>query len=184
MNKIVYIYGLREVGLQEYRYAGKTDSPKSRFKGHCNNTFSGLKKCEWIKSVISRSAKLEMVIFEECDQANVKEREQYWIKRGLMLNHRLTNRIYNYSTLSQLEEHSIYGPLYPLTEIPPERILQAWVQGWDKLRESDTRFNMDGLLWIAREQNMIATLDNMLMQISNNYPRFNREGMKFTAEIF
>lgn len=60
MNKTVFIYALREVGTDEYRYVGKSNKPKKRLYHHIRNSVK-LKtyKHKWIQSVLKKGSNIE-----------------------------------------------------------------------------------------------------------------------------
>ena len=74
-----FIYGLREPDTGLIRYIGKTTNPHRRWlnhlceKSHCHRTY-------WIRSMLRRGLKPEMVIIETVDGAwPWQESERHWI---------------------------------------------------------------------------------------------------------
>lgn len=92
MNKTTFIYALKEIGADEYRYVGKSNKPKKRLYHHIRNS-KKLKtyKQKWIQSVLKRSSNIEFVILEEVDVEKWGEREIYWIDRLKNEGYRLSN---------------------------------------------------------------------------------------------
>lgn len=75
----VYIYGLREPHTGLIRYIGKTTNPRRRWlnhlceKSHCRRTY-------WIRSLLRRKFRPELVIIEEIRGAwPWQESERFWI---------------------------------------------------------------------------------------------------------
>lgn len=92
MNKTVFIYALKEVGTNEYRYVGKSNKPKKRLYHHIRNSVK-LKtyKHKWIQSVLKRNSNIEFVILEEVGVDVWGEREIYWIDKLKKEGYRLSN---------------------------------------------------------------------------------------------
>jgi hypothetical protein len=80
--KIIYIYGLYEVGKEDkIRYVGKTNNPKTRIYTHLKRTNVNQEKVKWIQNVLNNGFEIKMNILEECTEHNWREREIYWISR-------------------------------------------------------------------------------------------------------
>lgn len=93
MCRIVYIYGLKNGGSDEYRYIGKTIRPKNRLKEHLNEKprkFS-YHKLNWITESINNGKDIEFEIIEEVSEDNWQEKEKYYIDYYKKLGHNLTN---------------------------------------------------------------------------------------------
>ena len=94
-TKIVYVYVLREDGLDEVRYIGLSQSPEKRIRAHfgeremTKNRESP--KTAWIKSVMDRNGKIVHEIIDECNSTVGREREQFWINHYKSIGHELTN---------------------------------------------------------------------------------------------
>jgi len=92
MNK-VYIYGLKNEGIDEYRYIGKTKRPKYRLAEHLHEKkreFSYY-KINWVKESIRHNKKIVLEIIEEVNDTTWEERERYYISYYRKQGHRLTN---------------------------------------------------------------------------------------------
>lgn len=82
----VYIYGLVDPFTKQVKYVGKTIvKPEKRRDQHVSDSIGKGKgrlnkvKCAWIKELVSKKSKPDVIILEEVTKANWKEREQYWI---------------------------------------------------------------------------------------------------------
>lgn len=76
MNKI-FIYALKEKD-GKIRYVGKSNDPKKRLSSHLRSKEKNY-KTNWIKHCKNNNIQIEMIILEECDYDNWKEREIFWI---------------------------------------------------------------------------------------------------------
>jgi len=73
-----YVYGLIDPISKELRYVGKTNNLKVRYRDHINKLYERNYKSNWIKSLISKNNKPEMVVLEthedesECFAAEIR----------------------------------------------------------------------------------------------------------------
>lgn len=93
-NKISFIYALVCPIIKEIRYIGKTDNLCSRYSYHLT---TGLKyypreyKYCWIKSLLNKGLKPDIIIIEGCDSSIWEDREKYWIEYFRGKGCKLTN---------------------------------------------------------------------------------------------
>lgn len=80
--KQTFIYGLKDPITQKIRYVGKTNFPEKRaYEHHQEKRLkTNTHKNNWIKNLIRKGLKAELIILESCDESNWSEREKYWIK--------------------------------------------------------------------------------------------------------
>ena len=79
--KKVYIYGLCSSNDEAIRYIGKCIDPKQRLKMHYSQRNSKKShKNTWIKKVIAEGYEIRMIILEEVNEENWKEKEKEYIK--------------------------------------------------------------------------------------------------------
>lgn len=75
-----YIYGLVEPGCGQIMYVGRTTDPVSRLCAHVSETirygFARSPKHLWIRELLARGAKPEMVILGECHKRNAVAEEK------------------------------------------------------------------------------------------------------------
>lgn len=93
MERMVYIYGLKNDGINEYRYIGKTIRPKYRLGEHLSEKsreFSVHKK-NWINKSLHQNKKIILEIIEEVNENNWQEKEKFYIAYYRNQGHRLTN---------------------------------------------------------------------------------------------
>lgn len=77
-----FIYGLRCPIEREILYVGKTKDLKNRLRQHLTGELARKsKKTSWIKSLLRKNLKPELIVLEKCSKENVDEREIYWISR-------------------------------------------------------------------------------------------------------
>lgn len=86
------IYGLREVGSNEYRYVGRTTNLKHRMSAHRAMSHNGRahvnpQLAAWIEGIGDR---LQVDVLEEPDTIG-RQTEQAWIERLEAQGHRLLN---------------------------------------------------------------------------------------------
>ena len=81
MDKMVYIYSLKDPRDYQIKYIGKTVDIDKRYKQHIENyTNQKSLKSSWVLSIL-RSGLLPIIeIVEICDESKWQEREQYWIR--------------------------------------------------------------------------------------------------------
>lgn len=80
MQTVIYIYGLVDPRDKRVRYIGKTNSLKRRLEQHVSNDdASNPRKQRWIAGLKEKGLRPEMIVVEECDNANWIEREKFWI---------------------------------------------------------------------------------------------------------
>ena len=95
MDRKIFIYGLKNLGSDEFRYIGKTCRPKNRLKEHLKekektHTYY---KFNWIRESKKLNNEIILEIIEECTIFNWEEREQFWIKYYKENGHKLTNTL-------------------------------------------------------------------------------------------
>jgi hypothetical protein len=90
MENITYIYGLKDPITNEIRYVGKADNPKKRYSEHLKDKTSNSHKSRWIEGLQKIGERPILVIIEEVNQNNWKEKEIEWISYGKR-NWKLTN---------------------------------------------------------------------------------------------
>ena len=75
----LYIYGLREPDTGLIRYIGKTNNPHRRWLNHLTEK-SHCKRTYWIRSLLRRGLRPEIVVIEEIHGAwPWQESERFWI---------------------------------------------------------------------------------------------------------
>lgn len=92
-QEYTFIYALKDPTTNEVRYIGKSDNPEARIYHHCA-TRIGSRKTKWIKSLIERGLRPELIILEECVRDSHRHAETAWIHFFLDLGCDLTNAIY------------------------------------------------------------------------------------------
>jgi hypothetical protein len=81
MNKVVYIYSLKDPRDYQIKYIGKTIDIERRRKEHNQiHRNKKSKKNSWIIHLIENGMQPIMEILEECEEPNWIEREMYWIQ--------------------------------------------------------------------------------------------------------
>lgn len=88
-----YIYGLCCPDSKQVYYIGKSIDPKDRYKSHfypCNLKYSTLKN-NWIKSLLKKGKKPELIIIKKCTNKNVDYYEIFYIKKYRKINPQLKN---------------------------------------------------------------------------------------------
>ena len=94
MNRLVYIYQLKNPITDNIRYVGKTvQSLDSRLKKHIEESNQGLKtyKCNWIRKLLKENIIPDIETIEITDENMWKEREKYWIANYKKRGYNLTN---------------------------------------------------------------------------------------------
>lgn len=92
INQPRYIYALQDPDTNEYRYVGKTHSPKIRMAGHYTETRHMDNPCgRWIAELRASGKRPEMVILGVTTKQNASAAELRWIEYGLDNGWRLTN---------------------------------------------------------------------------------------------
>lgn len=88
-----YIYGLKCPVDKQIRYIGKSDNPKNRYQTHMCLSPGDVNryKKHWIKKLISKNQKPELVILEKIEADSWEEAEVKWIKKGRQEGWKLTN---------------------------------------------------------------------------------------------
>ena len=79
-----YIYALIHPLTKEIKYIGKTDRPKIRLREHIKDSQQPGKKNKkeaWIKSLLNKELKPELVILEKVSQSEWKTKEREWIAK-------------------------------------------------------------------------------------------------------
>lgn len=83
MENKVYIYGLMCPQKNIIRYVGKSKKPERRYSEHLSH--SKAKRCDnihlyrWIAKLLRENLKPVLIVLDECDSQNWKEREKQWI---------------------------------------------------------------------------------------------------------
>ena len=133
----------------------------------------------YLTDVVSREAEIEMVVFDSCSKALADKREEFWIRRALHFNHRLTNRTHGNLILSLWgADHFLFGQFFPVQEVPVEKLLEFWIRSWDEYRATEKSTNAWGLEVLATEQGAIDQLNDMVRKLPGRYPLFNRREVK------
>lgn len=90
----ILIYGLVDPTSDELRYIGQTSRPTQRLGQHLRTARqrSNLHVAAWIRGLLDREARPEIVPIEKCDRADADDSEQFWIEYFRSLGCRLTNR--------------------------------------------------------------------------------------------
>ena len=93
MDRKIFIYGLKNLGSDEFRYIGKTCRPLNRLKEHLKEKIRlfSYHKLNWIRLSQEQNIEIVFEIIEECTIYNWEEREIYWINFYKENGHRLTN---------------------------------------------------------------------------------------------
>lgn len=91
-----YIYVLREIGDNEVRYVGQSQSPRHRFYSYANgsdieNLKDGNPRRAWLSKILTDGGGFEMEVIEECSLSVITRRETYWLAHYKALGHRVTN---------------------------------------------------------------------------------------------
>lgn len=96
MTRPTHIYALHDPTDRSARvYVGKTLDPKGRYYAHCSPSKSKAIRAEWIKSLLARGVKPEMVTLEVVSpDGDWQEAERFWIESlramgASMANHTL-----------------------------------------------------------------------------------------------
>jgi group I intron endonuclease len=81
MEKIIYIYTLKDPRDYQVKYIGKTIDVNRRLKEHTKpyNLKTNSLKNNWLKHIIGLGHYPIMEILEECNKLNWEEKERYWI---------------------------------------------------------------------------------------------------------
>jgi len=109
-----YIYALADPETKEIRYIGKSFRVKERLMNHLNDS-SKTHKTNWIKSILKKGLRPELVILEELsDSEDWQAREIFWIKTAKESGWRLVNSTDGGDGVLNLSGEG------------KERMLQAW----------------------------------------------------------
>lgn len=79
-----YIYALIHPQTKEIKYIGKSDIPKTRLRQHITDTRKPGRKNKreaWIKSLLNKELKPELIILEKVTKYEWREKEREWIAR-------------------------------------------------------------------------------------------------------
>ena len=81
MEKVIYIYSLKDPRDYQIKYIGKTIDVNRRLKEHTKpyNLKTNSLKNNWLKHIIGLGLYPIMEVLEKCDKSNWEERERYWI---------------------------------------------------------------------------------------------------------
>lgn len=78
--KEIFIYGLKDPLTNDIRYVGKTIGLNRRYNAHiANSKIRKVHSSLWIKSLMNKGVKPELVLIETVNEENWIEREKYWI---------------------------------------------------------------------------------------------------------
>jgi hypothetical protein len=93
LNRVVYIYGLRTINSDEYRYIGKTFRIDKRLNEHLKEKKrkKSYHKYNWINQCIENKIEILLDIIDITDEQNWENREIYYIKYYKEIGNRLTN---------------------------------------------------------------------------------------------
>ena len=81
MNKMVYIYSLKDPRDYQIKYIGKALDIDKRYKQHIKNyTNKKSLKSSWVLSLLQYGLQPILEIVEICNESKWQEREKYWIK--------------------------------------------------------------------------------------------------------
>lgn len=88
-----FIYALAEQ-TGEIRYVGKSDNPQKRYKRHLG-LFENkpTHKSRWIKSLLEKNEKPNLLILEEVDSSEWEIAEKKWISHFRSMGNKLTNTL-------------------------------------------------------------------------------------------
>jgi len=93
MRNTTFIYALCCPISGEIRYIGKSNNPQKRYSKHKSKTSkdNNKSKKEWFNNLISNGLSPKILILEEVDINNWKEKEKFYIKKYKELNYNLFN---------------------------------------------------------------------------------------------
>ena len=92
MEKVVYIYSLKDPRDYQIKYIGKTICIDRRRKEHNQiHRNKKSKKNSWIIHLIKNGMQPIMEVLEECKESDWVERERYWIRYYKELGFNLKN---------------------------------------------------------------------------------------------
>jgi len=95
VDRVTYIYGLRDPRNGEFRYIGKSIDPKIRSRQYCSPAECRHHKSHcssWCLALLAQGLRPVLVVLEVCPPGSPWWlREQYWIAEGRRLGWRLTN---------------------------------------------------------------------------------------------
>lgn len=92
MVRKIFIYGLKHLGSEEYRYIGRTFTPKKRLGEHLREkSLRNYYKRNWIEKSKKDGVIIILDIIEVVNEINWREREKFYIKFYKDRGHRLTN---------------------------------------------------------------------------------------------
>lgn len=93
MEKVIYIYSLKDPRDYQIKYIGKTIDVNRRLKEHTKpyNLKTNSLKNNWLKHIIGLGLYPIMEVLEKCDKSNWEERERYWISYYKELGFELKN---------------------------------------------------------------------------------------------
>lgn len=93
INRVVYIYGLRTINSNEYRYIGKTHRIDKRLNEHLKERKrkKSYYKYNWINQCKENKIEILLDIIDITDEQNWEDREIYYIKYYKEIGNRLTN---------------------------------------------------------------------------------------------
>ena len=73
-----YVYALVDPETGAVRYIGRSNKPQVRYNHHMTGMYSRQKR-KWIDDLATRGLRPTLTILEECEAAQVEERETYWL---------------------------------------------------------------------------------------------------------
>ena len=78
----IEIYGLTHPITEEVKYVGKSADIHKRYSQHiysANKDTASTHLHKWIKGLLNQGLKPGIIVLEEVDEDNWRERERYWI---------------------------------------------------------------------------------------------------------
>ncbi len=148
MNKVVYIYSLKDPRDYQIKYIGKTVDIDRRIKEHNQiHRNKKSKKNSWITHLIRNGMQPIMEVLEECEESRWVEREKYWIRYYKELGFDLKNMT--------LGGESNDGYVFT----PEDRLKQSESQ---KLRHKITPFSLETREKLSKKaKQTLNGLDNL-----------------------
>lgn len=87
---MAYIYALTDPDSGDIRYIGKADNVIDRLKSHLNDC-SSTRKARWIRSLVGRGKRPELLILEEVGNEQWQDAESKWIAHYRLVGADLCN---------------------------------------------------------------------------------------------
>lgn len=85
MGKTVYIYGLKDPNTGAIRYVGSSVDPQARLYQHIAHRNHYIRRSKrnarkrWVSELYEKGLRPELVVLEECTEAQRGNREDAWI---------------------------------------------------------------------------------------------------------